>query len=379
MAITTLSSNVLDQRKIETINAQQLRKVVPFRDVKLIDTKTIEYKGQTIGITSQAFKGLLSLIGMSQAFAKKFDNLFSPEAKSQFINTMKNAMASNYGKLNEVTLILNPVNKNIIGITKGNEQTISNNQFLGITENLIDKHSFDVTNWSTDPSTGIVRINAFNPKAEFAVKGLSDEVFTGGVTFSNSPLKGFQVMPYVNRMWCANGLTTSLASETYTLNSLDNVSMEKFQENLQALRSNNFAPEAFGDRVRAANNTHASVAEMTWAHNQIAKHAGERAENWIPLQENMNAYNKIDLGSMDSNQMKGAKTNQSVWSVMNGLTHFATHGKDLIESNMQESDQTQMMVQAGNFFGKKSFDHENHMPNPFGNLNQDNQRGALLN
>ena len=80
MAITTLSSNVLDQRKIETINAQQLRKVVPFRDVQLIDTATIEYKGQRIGITSQAFKGLLSLIGMSQAFAKKFDNLFSPEA-----------------------------------------------------------------------------------------------------------------------------------------------------------------------------------------------------------------------------------------------------------------------------------------------------------
>ena len=100
MAITTLSSNVLDQRKIETINAQQLRKVVPFRDVLLIDTKTIEYSGQRIGITSQAFKGLLSLIRMSQAFAKKYDTLFSPEAKSQFINTMKNAMASNYGKLN---------------------------------------------------------------------------------------------------------------------------------------------------------------------------------------------------------------------------------------------------------------------------------------
>lgn len=379
MAITTLSSNVLDQRKSETLEAQNLRKVVPFRDINLIDEKTLEYQGTKIGITKQAFKGLLGLIGMSQAFAKKFDNLFSPEAKSQFINTMKNAMASNYGKLNEVTLILNPVHKNIIGITKGNEQTISNSQFLNLTENLIDKHGFDVTNWSTDPSTGIVRINAFNPKAEFAVKGLSDEVFTGGVTFSNSPLKGFQVMPYVNRMWCTNGLTTALSQETYTLHDLSNPSMEKFQENLANLRANNFAPESFGDRVRAANNTHASMAEMTWAHNQIAKFAGERAENWIPLQENKNAYNKLDLGNMDSNQMKGAKTNQSVWSVLNGLTHFATHGKDLIESNMQDQDSTQLMVQAGNFFGKKSFDHENHMPNPFGNLNADEQRGALLN
>jgi hypothetical protein len=379
MAITTLSNNVIDQRKEETLQAQNLRKIVPFRDINLIDTESIEYQGQRIGITKQAFKGLLGLIGMSQSFAKKFDNLFTPEAKAQFINTMKNAMSSNYGKLNEVTIILNPVHKKIIGITKGTQQSISNSQFLGITENLIDKHGFDVTNWSTDPATGIVRINAFNPKAEFAVKGLSDEVFTGGVSFSNSPLKGFQVMPYVNRMWCANGLTTSLASESYTLNSLDNVSMEKFQENLQELRSNNFAPSGFGDRVRAAHNTHASVNEMQWAHNQIAKHAGERADQWIPLQENLNAYNKMDITNMDSNQMKGAKTNQSVWSVMNGLTHFATHGRDLIQSSMQDADSTQMMVQAGNFFGKKNFDHENHMPNPFGNLDLGNQHGAMLN
>jgi len=379
MAITTLSNNVIDQRKEETLQAQNLRKIVPFRDINLIDTESIEYQGQRIGITKQAFKGLLGLIGMSQSFAKKFDTLFTPEAKAQFINTMKNAMSSNYGKLNEVTIILNPVHKKIIGITKGTQQSISNSQFLGITENLIDKHGFDVTNWSTDPTTGIVRINAFNPKAEFAVKGLSDEVFTGGVSFSNSPLKGFQVMPYVNRMWCANGLTTSLASESYTLNSLDNVSMEKFQENLQELRSNNFAPSGFGDRVRAAHNTHASVNEMQWAHNQIAKHAGERADQWIPLQENLNAYNKMDITNMDSNQMKGAKTNQSVWSVMNGLTHFATHGRDLIQSSMQDADSTQMMVQAGNFFGKKSFDHENHMPNPFGNLDLGNQHGAMLN
>ena len=121
MAITTLSNNVIDQRKEETLQAQNLRKIVPFRDINLIDTESIEYQGQRIGITKQAFKGLLGLSGMSQSFAKKFDTLFTPEAKAQFINTMKNAMSSNYGKLNEVTIILNPVHKKIIGITKGTQ------------------------------------------------------------------------------------------------------------------------------------------------------------------------------------------------------------------------------------------------------------------
>jgi hypothetical protein len=43
---------------------------------------------------------------------------------------------------------------------------------------------------------------------------------------------------------------------------------------------------------------------------------------------------------------------------------------------MQDHEASQMMVQAGNLLGKKSFDHENHMPNLFNELRND---GAILN
>ncbi len=379
MAITTLSTAVIEKRKKETIQSQNLRKVVPFREIELIDTSMIRYKDRYINITHNAFKHLLSMAGLSQSFSKKFDKLFSPEAKSKFVNTMKNAMASNSGKLNNVTLILNPSTRQITGITPGTEQTISNQLFIDLAERLIDKHNFDVTNWSTNPETGIVRINAFNPKAKFQLEGLSDEVFTGGISFSNSTHGGIIVNPYVNRMWCDNGMTTGLAQESFYLNSLDSISMERFNENLARLEANNFAPSTFNERVRAASNTHASIAEMTWAHNQISRWAGDAAEGWIPLMNNLDAYKKINMGNMTHAQMKGAKSNQSVWSVMNGLTHFATHGMDIVDGGMTESAQTHLMVQAGNFFGKNNFDHENHMPNPFGNLNGDSQFGALLN
>ena len=210
MSITTLSSGLITTKKTETLNAQNLRKVVPFRDINLIDTESIEYKGSTINITKSAFANLLGLLGMSQSFAKNFGSLFTKEAKAQFINTMKNAMASNSGKLSNVTLVLNPINKSVVAITKGDKFGISNQQFMGVAENIIDNHSMDVTNWSVDPTNGIVSINAFNPHATFGVKGLSDEVFTGGVTFRNSPAKGFEVLPYVNRQWCTNGLTTAM-------------------------------------------------------------------------------------------------------------------------------------------------------------------------
>ena len=378
MAITTLSNTLIEQRKVQTLEAQNLRKVVPFRDINLIDVESIEYQGSKINITKSAFKNLLGLLGMSNQFATKFENLFTKEAKAQFINTMKNAMASNSGRLSEVTLVLNPVTKTVVAITKKEEFGISNQQFMQVAENIIDNQSMDVTNWSIDPGTGIITINAFNPKANFAVQGLSDEVFTGGVTFQNSPKDGFQVLPYVNRQWCTNGLTTAFAQEAYTLNSLDQGSMEKFFENLNGLRKNNFAPTGFADRVRAAHNTPASLHELQFAHNLIEPFAGERVDNWIPLAENMNAFYRAGFESLSTEQLKHAKSNTSVWDVINGVTHFATHGAQIIDTNMQDYNASELMVKSGNLFGKKSFDHENTMPDLFGGRELV-RNGSLLN
>lgn len=378
MSIQTLSNTLIQQRKVETLEAQNLRKVVPFRDINLIDGESIEYNGQKINLTKNAFKNLLGLLGMSNQFAQKFETLFTKEAKSQFINTMKNAMASNSGKLSEVTLVLNPISKSVVAITKKDQFGISNQQFMGVAENIIDNHGMDVTNWSVDPGTGIVTINAFNPSANFAVQGLANEVFTGGVTFQNSPKDGFQVLPYINRQWCTNGLTAPMAQEAYTLQSLDQGSMEKFFENMNELRKNNFAPTGFADRVRAAHNTPASLSELQFAHNLIEPFAGERADNWIPLAENMNAFYRAGFDTLNSNQLKHAKSNTSVWDVVNGVTHFATHGAGIIDTNMQDYDASNLMVKSGNLFGKKSFDHENTMPDLFGGRELV-RTGSLLN
>ena len=377
MSIQTLSSTLIQSSKQESINAQSLRRTLPFRDITMIDEKTIEYKGTRIPITKQAFKSLLGLVGMSQTFADKFSKLFNPETKAQFINTMKNAMASNSGRLSNVTLVLNPVTKAVILFGKEDKLQISNEQMISVAENMISDSSMGVSRWTTDPATGIITIDAHNPKAEFEVLGLSDEVFTGGVTFRNSPLKGFEVMPYVNRQWCTNGLTTSMANESYQLHSLDNKNMESFFESMQDLRRNNYAPEGFADRVRQANITPASISEMEQAHGLINKFAGERTEQWIPLQENLNEYNKAGFEMMTGSQKKQAKTNQSVWSLINGVTHFSSHGAGIIDTNMQPHNEAEIQTRIGALLGKKAWDHESSMPNPFGS--ELLQTGALLN
>ena len=373
--IQTLSNEVIQNRKAETLNSQSIRKTVAIRDIDLIDDKTIEYQGKRLEITTDAFKGLMKIIGMSQTFAKKFESLFNTETKAKFINTMKNAMAT---QLNEITIILSPTTKRIVGFSKKATDLISHERFIGLADRLIDQHGFEVANWGVDGNKGSVTINAFNPKASFGVNGLSNEVFQAGITMKNSPLGGIQVMPYVNRLWCANGCTTAMAAESYALANLSGDSLEKFHEHMQQLRRNNFVPTGFQDRVKEAVNTPASMRELSWAHNQIKRHVGDKADNWIPLSENESAYTKANIGIIDP---KAAKSNQSIWSVVNGMTHVATHAPDLFAMNMQDKDSTELMVQAGNLLGKQ-WNFQSATRSPFAedaHLDTVSQVGALLN
>ena len=373
--IQTLSGEVIANRKAETLNSQSIRKTVAIRDINLIDDKTIEFQGKRLEITTDAFKGLMKIIGMSQTFAKKFETLFNPETKAKFINTMKNAMAS---QLNEITIILSPTTKKIVGFSKRATDLISHERFINLADRLVDQHGFEIANWGVDGNAGSVTINAFNPKASFGVHGLNDEVFTAGITMKNSPLGGIQVMPYVNRLWCANGCTTAMASEAYSLANLSADSMEKFFEHMKQLRQNNFIPSGFQNRVKEAVETPASMRELAWAHNQIKRHVGDKADNWIPLQENESAYAKANIGIIDP---KSAKSNQSIWSVVNGMTHVATHAPDLFAMNMQDKDSTELMIQAGNLLGR-DWNFKSATRSPFAedaHLETSNQVGALLN
>jgi len=375
-SIITLGSPLIAQKRQDTINSQAIRKTVAFADINIVDDKTIEFKGSRLHVTPDFFKQLLKMIGMSQTFAGKFESLFNVETKTAFINRIKDAMASNAGGLAEVTLIVNPTTKSVIGLAKNATDMISNDRFLDVVDRIVDQNGLEISNWSIDPMKGMVNINTFNPKAEFQVAGLNDEVFKGGVTFQNSPNGGFQVLPYVNRMWCTNGLTTAFAQEAYTLQSLDAGTMEKFFEQLNDLRKRNFAPSMFSDQVKQAIATPASISELQNGYYMIEKFAGERTDNWIPLKENMNAYAKNGFEFMSAAQMKGARSNTSIWDLVNGVNHFASHGASIIDTNMQDYDATRLMVQAGNIFGKQ-YDHANQMPDIFkGELVQ---HGSLLN
>ena len=380
--LLTLSSTEIDNRKSMTRNSQSLRKTVAVRDINLINDTTIEFQGKRLEMTKDAFGNLIKMIGMSKAFASKFESLFNPETKAKFINQMKNALAA---QLNEITMIVSPTSKKVVGFSKQATDIISHDRFINLADQIIDKHGCEVTNWGVDGNKGSVIVNAVNPKAQFDLggMGLSDEVFSAGITMKNSPLGGIQVMPYVNRMWCTNGLTTSLANEAYSLTNLSKESMENFFQHMNQLQSNGFVPTDFANTVKMATETPASLWEMERAHNIVKRVAGDGADSWIPLNNNRGAYVKMDMNPTDFStaQKKNARTDQSIWSLVNGVTHCATHAPENLAFNMTDRESTEMMVQAGNILGK-DFDLGNQMASPFANnahLDAQAQVGALLN
>lgn len=362
-AVQTLSSTAIQNRKAETLNAQALRKTVAVRDIEIVNDTTVAFQGKRLEMTKEAFKQLISMVGMSQAFATKFEKLFDADVKARFINQMKNAMAS---QMNEITMVVSPTTKRVVGFTKRATDLVSNERFISLADQIIDQHGFEVSNWGVDANKGLVTINAFNPKAEFSVPGLSDEVFSAGLTLRNSPGKGIEVMPYVNRMWCTNGLTAPLAAESYQLADLTQPSMEKFFQHMAELRKRGFQPEGFTNLISKASKTSASMHELQRAHSMATRYVGDAADNWIPLGENRSAYAKanIDLGAMTADELKNARSNQSVWSVVNGLTHIATHAPERLAFNMGDRESTQLMVDAGNILGKK-WDLGAQVPNPW--------------
>jgi hypothetical protein len=287
--------------------------------------------------------------------------------------------------LNEVTIILSPATKKVVGFSKNATDLISHERFINLADQIIDQHGFEVTNWGINGDKGEVIVNVMNPKAQFdlAGLGLSDEVFTAGLTLKNSPFGGIQVMPYVNRMWCTNGLTTGLANETYSLANLNPESMENFHQHMSQLRKNGFVPTDFANTVKLATQTPASLWEMERGYSSIKGMVGAQADSWIPLNDNYSAYTKAGMNPQDftAAQKKNARTDQSIWSLVNGMTHVATHAPEQLAFNMTDKESTELMVKAGNIFGKE-FDLGNTIRSPFSmdaHLESSAQVGALLN
>ncbi len=367
-SITTLSQNAFDVKKAEAINNQLMRKEITLSEFNVIDNNHIDVDGVKIEVTDKAFGKLLGRLRIPKAFATRFSEGFGNDGLRQLITMMKSMKSSKNDQT--VTLLVDPSNRKITDILPAGYASISNESFIDFAERYINQYNLDVTHMGSSQYGG-TQINCVSPQGMFNVPGMTNEVFNTGVTFRNTPTRGLEVSPYLERLICANGMTSTAFAENYGLHNLNDKNINEFNEHMIRMASTNFQPVGLADNIKKANNTDASLAEIQRAASSILSLDKNIDYNYIqkyiPVDRAMKAY--ADLGA-DPNtftkaQMKNAKSGMSVWDVVNGMTNFASNDT---KYNVNEGKMGNLMVTAGNILCKKQYDTEGYLDiNPFAN------------
>jgi hypothetical protein len=357
-AVTTLSPTVFQARKAEAVRNEIMRKEISLSEFTVLDNTHIEVDGVKIELTPFAFKRLLGRLRIPTAFAKRFESGFGSDGLQQLVQMMKAMKSSKNDQT--VTLLVDPNAKKITNILPAGYASISNEAFIDFAEGYINQYGLEVKDFGSDPNGGAT-INCISPNGIFRVPGMPDEVFNTGVTFRNTPTRGLEVSPYLNRLTCANGMTSTAFSETYGLHELTDKSIAEFNDHMIIMASTGFQPAGLADKIKMANNTDASIAEVQRAMSAMLsadkKIDFEYMQRYLPINRVMKAYS--DIGAVPetftAKQLQNAKSGLSIWEVVNGITNFASNDD---KYDIDDHKKSNLMVSAGNLLMKSNFDTE---------------------
>ena len=356
--LTTLSPTAFQARKAEAVRNEVMRKEISLSEFNVIDNTHIEVDGVKIELTPFAFKRLLGRLRIPTAFAKRFESGFGSDGLQQLVQMMKTMKSSKNDQT--VTLLVDPRAKKVTNILPAGYASISNEAFIDFAEGYINQYGLEVKDFGSDPNGGAT-INCISPNGVFRVPGMSDEVFNTGVTFRNTPTRGLEVSPYLNRLVCSNGMTSTSFSETYGLHELTDKSISEFNDHMISMASTGFQPVGLADKIKAANDTDASIAEVQRAMSAMLstdkKIDFEYMQRYLPINRVMKAYSDIgaEPSTFTTKQLQNAKSGLSIWEVVNGITNFASNDE---RYNIDDHKTGNLMVSAGNLLMKKNFDTE---------------------
>ena len=356
--LTTLSPTAFALRKDEAIRNEVMRKEISLSEFNVIDNTHIEVDGVKIELTPFAFKRLLGRLRIPTAFAKRFETGFGSDGLQQLVQMMKTMKSSKNDQT--VTLLVDPRAKKVTNILPAGYASISNEAFVDFAEGYINQYGLEVKDFGSDPNGGAT-INCVSPNSVFSVPGMSDEVFNTGVTFRNTPTRGLEVSPYLNRLVCSNGMSSTAFSETYGLHELTDKSISEFNEHMINMASTGFQPVGLADKIKMANDTDASIAEVQRAMSAMLstdkKIDFEYMQRYLPINRVMKAYSDIgaEPSTFTTKQLQNAKSGLSIWEVVNGITNFASNDE---KYNIDDHKTGNLMVSAGNLLMKKNFDTE---------------------
>jgi hypothetical protein len=352
-----LSQQVFNERAQVAATTTPIRKKLTFSELSIVGADRIMVDGQSIQITEAGFKSLLGRLRIPPAFAKRFGDAWGEDGLKQLLEMVK---AGRLGKTDlEVTLLADPTTRKVVDFLPSTAAHISNQSFVEFATRIIDQWGLNPTHFGTDPLGG-VQINTLHDSHVFKIPGLTDETFRAGVSFSNTPQRGLEVVPFTERTICANGMIIRLADDTFQLNQLTPDKINEFNERMSDAAHLGFQSPSLIEKIRRANVTTASLLEVNHAAMTILNSnkgmSWDRVNRYIPVDRINQAYSTrgVETEELSKAQKRIANSGMTVWDVCNGLTNFASND----QTQMTDWSRMQVMGGAGNLLKKAFFDRE---------------------
>ena len=345
-----------------------MRKELSLSEFKVVNNTTIEIDGVNIEMTNFAFKRLLTRLRIPAAFAKRFSEGFGNDGLRELVQMIKSMKTSKNDQT--VTLLVDQRAKVITNILPAGYASISNEAFVNFAERYITQYNLEVKDFGSDPSGGCT-INCTAPGATFKVPGMSDEVFNTGVTFRNTPQRGMEVSPFLNRLVCSNGISSTQFEETFSLHEMTNKAIEEFNQHMIQMASTGFQPRGLAAKIQSANETTASMQEVQRAVGAIMNSSDivdyDYIQRFVPLDKISKAYSDIGANpsAFTTKQLQNASSGISIWNLVNGMTNFSSNDT---KYSINDHKRANLGISAGNILMKKNFDMDAVLDfNPFAN------------
>ena len=361
------------------LNTNFFRKEVELSEITIVSDEKISYKGVEMDMTQDAFKDLVKLLGLTQGVVKTFENILSKEAKTKIITLMKSAHAT-IEKKHKICMLVTS-NAVVCGFLRSiKEAVLSNNSFFQLFEEIMQIHSGMEIKTMALTKQGNVEITVVNRNWQFDIAGLKDEYFHSGMTFINMPDRTI-INPFNERLVCTNGMVTQAKGMSLELLNSDATSINGFFDAVRNIKNMDYFQNEFKRRAMIMMKTVASYHEMKSVHNSImnqvnfhhmtesdALMARTTIERFVPVSYVESEYmkNKVYLEEMDKKIWHQAKTNQTVWELVNALTDISSHSdRYMLPLVNGTASVFQMQKMAGELSFKSPLDLEAVLPNIF--------------
>jgi hypothetical protein len=314
-----------------------------------ISYKKTDGNSQLLNISDSALKRLCEELGLNKKF-----NPGKPVTKQLILNVLKDAKSTismNFS-MNQDGVITN--------LTRKDQKMLDYATFFDLferTKNSTDELSLNQLIFNDN--TGELMINSRSNHE----LGFKDEIFKTGISFGNTN-KGFNVQGTVNRLVCSNGMILPEKELQFNTDSLNQITIPRYQEFMKKLKQNHYQPLTFTEKWKTANQIPASIAEVQQTYDLIQNKIPEGdIELYLPNYGSMLETINKKIGFIDTipnESLMNLKSPFSVANCLNAITDVASHTLG-ISGNASKA----LQVASGRMLYKNSFDTQNILPQIF--------------